>query len=519
MAKKYMGEGDPVLDALYEELDATGRKTRTDRRKRRQLEREIRKIRAGRLGGIRGLFRGLVDDLGQGFLMQHISKPQLDQFADETQANIAAEAAGEEKPFPTPAQDVLGRNFRFRVPPTAAEVVPEVVPEIEEIEVTAEKRPEIVESEPRRGDLTRRSQFPFGVYTGEYAEQFGNDPVQEMLSKLGPNQLKTLERRKMKMAQWPDAFPADYATPEGIYKYAQGGTLTGQADMLARAGRGDDTMLMHVTPDEVAGLASLAPGMMTINPETGLPEAGWFRNLLGTAAPFLMSMIPGVGPVLAGAMGGGIGSLIKGGDWKDALFGAGLGALGGKMFGGASEAGADVLAGEAATEALASPEGFADLVGSTGYDMSAIGDVATSSGIDPTLFQGAINQGMSPNAYLSTVANPTQIGTFQQGLTDVARSSMPAPSFAQNFKNIGAGGLSGLKDAAFTPAGLSYITGTGLKLQHEGQEGYEDFLLAKEEADRQRERDIAAYYSENLPYLAREGGSIYKNRYINGNWS
>ena len=36
MAKRYMGEGDPVLDALYEELNATGRKNRTDRRKRSQ---------------------------------------------------------------------------------------------------------------------------------------------------------------------------------------------------------------------------------------------------------------------------------------------------------------------------------------------------------------------------------------------------------------------------------------------------------------------------------------------------
>ena len=124
MAKKYMGEGDPVLDALYEELNATGRKTRTDRRKRRQLERQIRDIRAGRLGGIRGLFRGLVDDVGQGLLRQHISQPQLDQFADET-------VAGKDV-FPTPAQDVLGRNFglrrpEIRVPSTAAEVVPEIV--------------------------------------------------------------------------------------------------------------------------------------------------------------------------------------------------------------------------------------------------------------------------------------------------------------------------------------------------------------------------------------------------------
>ena len=124
-----MGEKDPALDALYEQLDATGRETRADRRTRRQIERQIRKIRAGRLGGIRGLFRGLVDDVGQGLLRQHISQPQIDQFADET-------VAGKDV-FPTPAQDVLGRNFGFRVPPTAAEVAPE----IEEIEVTAEKRP------------------------------------------------------------------------------------------------------------------------------------------------------------------------------------------------------------------------------------------------------------------------------------------------------------------------------------------------------------------------------------------
>ena len=108
MAKRYMGEGDPVLDALYEELNATGRKNRADRRKRRQLERQIRDIRAGRLGGIRGLFRGLFDDVGQGLLRQHISQPQLDQFADETQANIEAEAVGEEIPFGTPAQVFLG---------------------------------------------------------------------------------------------------------------------------------------------------------------------------------------------------------------------------------------------------------------------------------------------------------------------------------------------------------------------------------------------------------------------------
>jgi len=104
----YIGETDPDLDALYEELDTIGRGTREERKKRRELQRQIRSIRKKRppwqLGrGIRNLFSGAFDALGQGLLRQHISDPQLDQFADETQANIAAEAAGEETPFPTPA--------------------------------------------------------------------------------------------------------------------------------------------------------------------------------------------------------------------------------------------------------------------------------------------------------------------------------------------------------------------------------------------------------------------------------
>jgi len=386
MAKRYMGEKDPALDALYEQLDATGRETRADRRTRRQIERQIRKIRAGRLGGIRGLFRGLVDDVGQGLLRQHISQPQIDQFADET-------VAGKDV-FPTPAQDVLGRNFGFRVPPTAAEVAPE----IEEIEVTAEKRPEIVAEivedqwVPWKSlmRVSKKRELPVGTFS------------------------KKNQRYNPETRQWEIRVLPELMNEAG---YAHGGILSGQADRLSRAGRGDDTMLMHVTPDEVAGLASLAPGMMTINPETGLPEAGWFRNLLGTAAPFLMSMIPGIGPVLGGAMGGGLGSLIKGGDWKDAILGAGLGALGGKMFGGAaSETGAGVLADETTAQALTNPEAFQGAI-------KFAPEPFVEAGITPELMSGkivpAIQSGVNPTLALSQAGvNPEQLGVLcQKALT------------------------------------------------------------------------------------------------------
>jgi len=54
--------------------------------------------------------------------------------------------------------------------------------------------------------------------------------------------------------------------------------LRNQANQLAGQGRGGDTMLMHMRPDEVAGLASL--GGVTRNPTTGLPE-GFLLPALG----------------------------------------------------------------------------------------------------------------------------------------------------------------------------------------------------------------------------------------------
>ena len=46
------------------------------------------------------------------------------------------------------------------------------------------------------------------------------------------------------------------------------------AERLAAQGRFGDSMLVHMNPEEVRGIASLAPGgRLTINPETGQPEA------------------------------------------------------------------------------------------------------------------------------------------------------------------------------------------------------------------------------------------------------
>jgi hypothetical protein len=122
------------------------------------------------------------------------------------------------------------------------------------------------------------------------------------------------------------------------------------AQHLASKGRGPDSMLVHMAPQEVAGLAALAKAngtSLTINPQTGLPEAFKLKDLLPTIIGFGISALTGgaVQPWMIGLGVGGVeaartGSLQKG-------FMAGLGAYGGAGLG-ASVMGAGTSALQAA---------------------------------------------------------------------------------------------------------------------------------------------------------------------------
>jgi hypothetical protein len=100
--------------------------------------------------------------------------------------------------------------------------------------------------------------------------------------------------------------PQYYSTVEQFRpRYAEGGNVSSTAQDLASRGRGGDTMLVHMAPHEVAGLNALARMQgteLTINPETGMPEAIKLGKLFKTLAPFI-PFIPGVGQFLAPAFG------------------------------------------------------------------------------------------------------------------------------------------------------------------------------------------------------------------------
>jgi hypothetical protein len=100
--------------------------------------------------------------------------------------------------------------------------------------------------------------------------------------------------------------PQYYSTVEDFRpRYAEGGNVSSTAQDLASRGRGGDTMLVHMAPHEVAGLNAIARMQgteLTINPETGMPEALKLGKLFKTLAPFI-PFIPGVGQFLAPAFG------------------------------------------------------------------------------------------------------------------------------------------------------------------------------------------------------------------------
>lgn len=122
---------------------------------------------------------------------------------------------------------------------------------------------------------------------------------------------------------------------------------SGVANIMAMRGRHGDTELVHMSKPEVRGLASL--GKLTINPETGLPEAFSLKSLIPAAAGVAGSVLfPALLPAgsalatgfLGSAIGGGIGStlggLAIGKSPGDALLGGAMAFGAGAIMGGLS---------------------------------------------------------------------------------------------------------------------------------------------------------------------------------------
>lgn len=210
------------------------------------------------------------------------------------------------------------------------------------------------------------------------------------------------------------------------------------AQHLASRGRGPDTQLIHMAPQEVAGLHALAKahgGELTTNPDTGLPEAGFLSSILPMLLGAGLSFIPGVGPLMAAGIVGGGTTLATGSLGKGLM--AGLGA-----FGGAGLAGG--LAG-AGTGALSSA------AGSTAAN--AVTPALATEGLAGAATEGLAGAGLTPElaaqGYGSLAPTSTSFGAFGEpmlaaapapaaaGITQIPTTLTQAPALSQSAADIG----------------------------------------------------------------------------------
>ena len=220
--------------------------------------------------------------------------------------------------------------------------------------------------------------------------------------------------------------------------------MTPMARGIASLGRGKDSQLVHMTPREVAGLQSLAlahGGSLTINPHTGLPEAGFLDSVLpmlagallapmtaGTSLAFLAATPMATALTVGGITGLATGSLQKG-------LMAGLGAYGGagmaaNMAGNAAAAGATRLG--ALTDAQLTAANAATNASQIGQTMG--GNIASTAAQGAQGASGALGAAGTPFA-------------MPQVATDVA-------SKAANAR------LTGMPPGAVAP--VTQMPGTGL---------------------------------------------------------
>jgi hypothetical protein len=191
-------------------------------------------------------------------------------------------------------------------------------------------------------------------------------------------------------------------------------------DQMAQHGRYGDSMLVHMNPAEVRGIASLAPqGQLTINPVTGQPEAflPFLAPLLGSAlgTTFLGSTLTGalgstLGTAVAGGIGSGLATAAVTGDLKRGLISGLIGAGTGAAFKGA----ADAFKG---TEAL--QKGLTETA-ATGVDVVA--DIGSNIDKLESGLGGAIQGQSIAEANLARVAESgvdvSQLPNFTSGVED-----------------------------------------------------------------------------------------------------
>ena len=310
--------------------------------------------------------------------------------------------------------------------------------------------------------------------------------------------------------------------------------MEGVANQMAKHGRYGDSMLVHMNPIEVQGIASLSPtGQLTRNPVTGQPEAflPFLAPLLGSLAGSSLLTGAGAGALggligagglssaAAGAIGSGLATTLATGDLKQGIL-SGLTGYGlGSALGGAADATNPAIAGS--EEALAN---VGKEIGTTTADLAK-----SQAGLDVAMNQASqLNEAFSPiaqadpfsGAMMSPSLTPAQaavenagrmVGQQQsalsglqaqqgalQGNIDAARQAMtPMDRLSAPFQQPGALGSSMMKSSTLVPIALGEGKREELRIQ--------DDMDAMGRQEKRREKENL---NRTLGYMGRSYGQL-----------
>ena len=157
------------------------------------------------------------------------------------------------------------------------------------------------------------------------------------------------------------------------------------AEQVASQGRGDDSLLVHMTPDEVQRLQKFAQAngtSLTINPTTGLPEAGMLSDLFKTIAPIALGAF--LGPAGMGISFGGMSSALSAGIATGGITALATGSLSRGLMAGLGAYGGAGL-GEGLMGAATATDAFQAAQSNLGPEANAMSvrDVAATANINP----------------------------------------------------------------------------------------------------------------------------------------
>jgi len=231
------------------------------------------------------------------------------------------------------------------------------------------------------------------------------------------------------------------------------GGMVQDAMRLQNAGTGPHNRLVHMTEGEVdamnklAGIGGLHTNGMAVNPQTGLPEAGFFMDILPSLVGMGAMFIPGMQPVGAGLLAGGASMLTTGegnpfkGDIGRSLL-AGLGAWGGASLG-ATAGGAETLAETGATaEALGTDLTAKGLEAAAASPPSSL--LPLPSGLEAAPLHSSVFPGERATAALSPLQPAERLAWLpgERATAALSRSKVP------NLLSPGQQGVSSLVEQA-----------------------------------------------------------------------